>query len=293
MRKILFTACLLFVCNLQAANDRAFAWEISSENATIYLVGSIHFADKSFYPLRQDIEDAFSRSNSLVVELDVTGMDNDIYNTLVLRDGIYQDGRTVRDELSAETWSQLQEQLQALGVDYETIKHFKPGIIVMQLTAIQAVRLGYDPTHGIDIHFLRQAADESKDIIELETLEQQLELFINIDDGELLLKESLYSLNESEHMLKDLVRSWKQGDEARMSKLLFEEAVENYPAFNEIYERLIFDRNDQMFAKISNMLEQKQTNKTTWFVVVGAGHLIGEKGIVSSLKEKGYDVKRF
>jgi len=35
-------------------------------------MGSIHFADKSFYPLRPVIEKAFQHSDALVVELDIT-----------------------------------------------------------------------------------------------------------------------------------------------------------------------------------------------------------------------------
>ena len=58
--------------------------------------------------------------------------------------------------------------------------------------------MGLEPGLGVDIHFLAKASrSPAKQIIELETLEQQLELFINIPDGELLLKESLHSLDES------------------------------------------------------------------------------------------------
>ena len=77
-----------------------------------------------------------------------------------------------------------------------------------------------------------------------------------------------------------------------MSELLFEEAVADYPAFADIYDSLIFDRNKQMTAKINTMLQSQPAEKTQYFVVVGAGHLIGGRGIVNKLKEKGYEVKR-
>ncbi len=113
-------------------------------------------------------------------------------------------------------------------------------------------------------------------------------MFLDIPDGNLLLKESLYSLDESEVVMADLVRYWKAGDESKMNKLLFEDALSENPAFSAIYDSLIYQRNNQMSLKIDAMLKQQGS----YFVVVGSGHLIGEKGIVGLLKEKGYKVER-
>jgi uncharacterized protein len=43
-----------------------------------------------------------------------------------------------------------------------------------------------------------------------------------------------------------------------------------------------------MVAKIEGFLKTGQT----YFVVVGSGHLVGSKGIVNVLKEKGYMVQQ-
>ena len=66
-----FISSLVVSSGAYAENDKAFVWQVSSEQATVYLMGSIHFADKSFYPLRKEIEEAYSRSNALVVEMDI------------------------------------------------------------------------------------------------------------------------------------------------------------------------------------------------------------------------------
>lgn len=294
MKKILLlTICLLVFSYSQAANDRAFSWEVSTDRVTVYLLGSIHYADRDFYPLRPAINNAFKRSENLVVELDVTAIEQAVYKNLLLQKGVLKDGKTVRDVISDETWFQLEQRLKALNIDYQAIKHYKPGVLVMQLTAMQLVHLGFDPQFGIDVHFLREARAQSKNIIELETLEQQMNLFLDVPDENLLLQESLYSLNESEQMMSAMVDAWKKGDEIQMSQLLFEDAMANNAAFPELYNRLIFERNRQMTARINKMLQQKPRLKTTYFIVVGAGHLIGNKGIIHALKQKGYSVKRF
>jgi len=48
-----------------------------------------------------------------------------------------------------------------------------------------------------------------------------------------------------------------------------------------------------MISKIESMLEQKAQQRNYYFVVVGSGHLIGDRGIVHALQEKGYRVRRF
>ena len=55
-----------------------------------------------------------------------------------------------------------------------------------------------------------------------------------------------------------------------------------------IYDALIYNRNKNMVSKIEDFLKAKET----YFVIVGAGHLIGEKGIVESLRKKGYFVEQ-
>ena len=290
MKKLLiFVLSFFVVISAHSADDKAFIWEVSSDLNKVYLMGSIHFADDSFYPLRKEIDDAFERSKYLVVELDVNKINHEIYNKILLEKGSFRNGDTIEDVLSEDVWLKLRERLQTLNVDYDAVKYFKPGILVLTISAIQVSQMGFDAALGIDVYFLRKAEQQAdKQIVELETLQQQLDLFINVPDGELLLKESLYSLEESDSFMADMMGLWKQGDEVKMNKLLFEDALDEYPAFSEIYDSLFYERNKQMTAKIDQMLKRGED----YFVVVGSGHLIGDKGIVNALKEKGYTVKR-
>ena len=299
MRKWLPLVLYFFFCSYAVAeNDKAFFWQVTtgqpgSVRATVYLMGSIHFADQSFYPLRAEIEQAFDRSDYLAVELDVNALDHDVYNRLISQKGLYPEGKSIKDAVSDETWQQLRQRLRQLNVSYEAVKNYKPGVLVLTMTAIQVMQMGLDPQLGIDIHFLVKAAQQpKKQVIELETLEQQLNLFIDIPDGDLLLKESLYSMAESESMMTDMVSYWKKGDENAMGKLLFEDSLNDYPAFATIYDSLFYARNQKMVSKIEQMLKQDGAAGKSYFVVVGSGHLIGNKGIVNMLKEKGYKVKR-
>mgnify|MGYP002713214354 CR=1 FL=1 len=298
MRKWLLILYFFFCSDAVAENDRAFFWQVTSgaaasERAVVYLMGSIHFADQSFYPLRAEIEQAFEHSDYLAVELDVNALDTGEYKRIISRKGVYPEGKSIKDAVSDDTWKQLRARLKQLNVPYEAVQQYRPGVLVLTMTAVQVMQMGFDPQLGIDVHFLNKAAlSPAKQVIELESLQQQLDLFIDIPDGELLLKESLYSMNEAESMMGDMVTFWKQGDVAAMNKLLFEEALDDYPSFASIYDDLFYGRNRKMAANIETMLKQGQTTGASYFVVVGTGHLVGDEGIVKLLKDKGYTVKR-
>ncbi|MEW6419537.1 MAG: TraB/GumN family protein [Nitrospirota bacterium] len=57
---------------------------------------------------------------------------------------------------------------------------------------------------------------------------------------------------------------------------------------SSIYEKLIYERNRNMVSKIEDFLKTKET----YFIVAGAGHLVGNKGIIEMLRNKGYNVEQ-
>ena len=270
-----------------AENDRAFFWQVESESATVYLLGSIHYADPGFYPLRPAIERAFEASDNLVVEIAIDEAMAHAYQNLLNEKGTYAGKETIQQHVSAETYQSLLHHLELLGLPLEYVNHQKPGIIVLTLTSVQLLKMGFMPEMGIDLYFLKRARD-NKDIIELETIEQQMDVFLSIPNGDLLLRETLHSLDQADQLMSDIVRSWKHGDMALLEKILFEDTMSQYPSYEEIYDRLFYERNENMSQRIRDLLQKEGT----YFVVIGAGHFVGEKGILRMLEDYGYDVKR-
>ncbi|UCB55187.1 MAG: TraB/GumN family protein [Thiotrichales bacterium] len=286
---ILFLPLLvLWAASVQAVNDRALFWRVQAGNATVYLLGSIHYADGSFYPLRDEIERAFYISDHLVVEINIDEQKAMRYRDLIREKGSYHGDKTIRDEISEETYRQLEYRLNHLGLPIQMVHKQKPGVLVLTLTAVQVMKMGFMPDLGIDAYFLRKASNTGKNIIELETVDEQLDVFLNITDGDLLLREALFSLHEAEMMMMDMIFCWKRGDEACLEGLLFEDALTSYPSFVNIYDILFFRRNEDMANDIKTFLD----SSGTYFVVIGAGHLVGDRGIPNLLKKAGYEVRR-
>ena len=210
------------------------------------------------------------------------------YRELIRQKGSYDGDRTIRDEISEETYRQLEYRLERLGMPLDMVHKQKPGVLVLTLTAVQVMKMGFMPEMGIDAYFLRRASSTNKNVIEMETIDEQLDVFLNITDGDLLLREALFSLNEAEIQMMDMIYCWKRGDEACLESILFEDALTSYPSFVNIYDILFFRRNEDMASDIKAFLE----SEGTYFVVIGAGHLVGEKGIPSLLRKAGYRIRR-
>ncbi|MES0326694.1 MAG: TraB/GumN family protein [Gammaproteobacteria bacterium] len=289
IKKIIISFVVYVIFNFQvvAAEDKALFWRVDSELATVYLLGSIHFADESFYPLREEIEQAFETSGALVVEIDASSAESTAdFQHLMQSEGSYSGDETLKDNLSKKTYQELQIYLKELGIPSALVEKQKPGMVMLTLAAVQAQMTGLNPEQGIDLHFLRKI--NHKKILALETMDEQIRIFLDIEDADLLLQDSFDSLEMVKEEMHSLISAWKQGDEKSLHKLLFEDVLTGNAAIDSFYERLYFKRNVKMTGSIKSYLKQKGR----YFVVVGAGHLIGDKGIVQLLQNAGYRITR-
>ncbi len=60
-------------------NQKNFLWKVQSKTSTVYVLGSIHFMKKEAYPLNKNIEDAFDKSDVLVVEANINDINKLMY----------------------------------------------------------------------------------------------------------------------------------------------------------------------------------------------------------------------
>jgi hypothetical protein len=157
-------------------------------------------------------------------------------------------------------------------------KMFKPWFVAMNMTLVELQKLGIDPQYGVDVHFLAEA--KGKRIIELEGAEAQIELLDGFTDKE--QEEFLkYTLNENESIgksINDMIAAWNAGDAGRIEEYLTE-STKDSPEMQTLYRKLFDDRNGKMADRIEAMLK----TGNTYFVVVGAGHLVGKTGLIQLL----------
>ena len=123
----------------------------------------------------------------------------------------------------------------------------------------------------------------------LEDASSQLELFSSLSEElqDRLLLSSLIEMEKSADFFDRLRRAWLSGDTAAIGELITS-GVRDYPQLKPLMTKMFDDRNTAMTAKIARFL---QTQKS-YFVAVGAGHLVGDQGIPSQLRRKNFKVEQ-
>jgi len=286
--RYIFSLFLIFSLTLEA---KSLLYKVSSKTSTVYILGSIHLAKPEIYPLAKEITYAYKNSDILVLELDPTSPESvQSIQKAMITEGMYSEGKSLKSELSKKTYVELNKYLNKTGMPLGAMEKMRPWVVVLQLSVVEMMRLGYSPDLGIDQHFLKMAKEESKPIIELETAEQQMALLSKNDKSfqDKLLFYTLKDMKEIEPMLNEMFKGWKSGDANRMDKIM-SLSINDSPDLKEMYDDLIIKRNYSMTERVENFLRTKKD----YFVVVGAGHVVGEEGIVSLLKKAGNTVTQY
>lgn len=266
-----------------------FLWKVSKGSSSVWVLGSIHMADSSFYPLPTVLDSAFNAAEALVVEMDIT---DDSVNTqtakLVVKEGFLPEGSSLQNVVSESTWLRLETLAKKWNVPVETFAAFRPWMVAMQISSIAIQKAGVLPELGVDYVLLDRAATAGKAIIGLETPAEQIQVFSEVSDslGVIYLEKTLDEVAVVDSMVSDFAEAWKCGNISQLQGLLDSETAGEKPYEKRLYN----DRNKVMARGIDSLL----TQGTKAFVVVGAAHLIKEDdNVLKILENKGYLIERY
>ncbi|MGG3509466.1 TraB/GumN family protein [Paenibacillus lautus] len=269
------------------AGGRGFMWEVESNGNTVYLVGSMHIADDSFYPLRPEFEEAFAEADYLGVEIDISKAADEKQQKLIMDLGMYQDGTTLKDHVSSETYAKLGGILKQSGMQPNALDAFKPWVAETTISSLKSVKAGYEASAGIDLYFIQKAIERKVPILELESYESQLGMFDGFSKElqEKNLNIALDNFDVLDESVNQMAEMWKTGNDEQLLELT------NSMSGDEEYNKaMLIDRNIGMADKIDGYLKNGKNEE--YFIVVGSAHYLGEHGIVKLLKDKGYTVVR-
>ena len=291
-------------------DTKGLCWKVTGNGAvnTVYLLGSIHISDKSLYPLSKAVLAAYDKSAYLGVEANIyTISEEDIKYITELQ--MLTDGSTIKDYLSAEVYELYETVCEDIGLPAEVYNYIKPWVAWQ--TLLQAL-MGDDVSGdlGIDRHFLMKSFLEGKDIVEVESIRYQIDLFNNFspelqeamlastlmsfisdESGDLTEEESEEMANAVQAMLLLMLNMVKEGDETALAELLTADRDYSNPIMEE-YNTKLWDIRDTAMAETIELYLMDEDADGDYFIVVGAGHVIGETGMVKVLQEKGYTVER-
>lgn len=286
MRGRLIVAVLLWGFSAGAWCDQTHQtlWTVKGDHNTVYLLGSVHLLKASDSALSPETLRVYERSKALVLEIKLGEASADKLLGSILDLETLPAGKALADVLGPDVYGKFTARARPLGLDPELISHFQPWFAMAMLEQLRLAQLGFDPNAGIDRQLAMRALADHKEIVGLETPEDQFTIFANLSIAEQrsYVLHSLEEMDRATNTLDEIISAWRSGD-TKTFELLQVEVFKEYP---DLYSKLVTDRNQKWLPKIAGLLKEDDD----YLVVVGALHLVGNDGIVQLLEMKGYEV---
>ncbi|HMS50710.1 MAG: TraB/GumN family protein [Sphingobacteriales bacterium] len=259
---------------------RTWLWEISGKKLKkpSYLMGTIHLVWAEHFAWPAQFEAKFKASKQLILEVD---MDDPglIFATMI---GSQMKNDTTIDQLLSAADFALVDSFfkNKLEMDIAMFKSWKP--MLLQTILLQDEKTN-KPTKSVEMELVQLAKEKQKEVLGLETIEEQFAIFDKIpytEQANYLLeaiKDGDKSMTEFETIMK--IYTEKNVNAAA--------AVMNTDTkFGKYEDLLMGNRNKNWIDKIKNYTKQKPS-----FFAVGAAHLGGENGVLNLLQKAGYTIK--
>ena len=265
-------------------NGRGLIWAVERGGKMGWLVGSLHLLTADAYPLPPALDAAFARADVLVEEANPEELKSPAAAMQLLAKAMYPPGTTLQSQVSKDTFEKIAKRAERVGLPIDRLQQFKPWMVALTLVGLELQRGGFDPALGLDQHFLNRAPAEGKSVRTLETALEQIDflesLSPQLQDG--LVAATLDSAETELAQVQKIAAAWKKGETAPIEQLLLSD-MKGVDA--KVYDTLLVGRNRRWMPKLEECFAEKRC-----FVVVGAAHLVGQDGLVSMLRAKGYTV---
>jgi hypothetical protein len=268
-----------------AVNDADPAlWVVKDADTTVYLFGTVHVLKPGLTWFDEAVRTAFDRSDTLVLEM--IEPDPAAMQKIVIAKGLSTSGPTLTEQLPPAKRAAVAKALTDAGLPQAGYDRMKPWLAAISATVGPLGKLGYDAANGPEKILTKAARDAGKQVVGLETAEQQLGLFDGLSTPAQIsfLTASVDELPKMPGEMEKMVGSWSRGDPAALAAIM-NDSLEKTP---ELARILLFDRNKSWAGWIG----ERMARPGTVFVAVGAGHLAGKEAVQAQLARRGLKAER-
>ena len=282
-RFLIYVIALSAICLAAESNGAtACVWKVTRpDGKTAYLGGSVHSLPRSDYPLPAAYLRAFDASSRIAFEVDARALQESTKS--LVQNGKYRRGDSLKSHVDARTYAYMSRLFGLMNVAEESFSQYRPWFIVLMLQSASLRRSS--PKAGVDEIFMKRAAKRSMPVVGLESVQEHARVYSGLTDRESeILLLSTFIPSETRRGDDDVMKAWHRGDAETLARIMEQESKE-FPAFNE---RLLGARNRAWIPRIDDFLASGHT----YFVVVGAGHFGGSKGLLALLRAKGYQIEQ-
>ena len=297
MKPIKLFIAILSICFVSfttaSSSDKtgALLWKVSGNGLEkpSYLLGTLHLASKATFDSIPGAMKMLEESEQVVGELVISEL---MAQTVKLQQAGMMPADTTYDMLyTEEEYKKVSDGIKEhLGADLSQLGVLKPNLIQISVISLmyQKIIPDFNANEAMDGYVQQYASSVGKDILALETIENQIDVLFNNTSlkrqAELLLC-FFEHFGEAQDDAIKLVYAYKRADFAAM-EAMFNDTDGTCPSTQAEMDAMLKNRNDNWIKKLPEIMSGKSS-----FIAVGAGHLVGEYGLLAQLEKLGYTIE--
>ena len=284
--RLLLLVLIISSCNAQPTSDslktnkddNTLLWEISGKGLakSSYLFGSFHLLCKDDIHFSAQLLKAIKSSAELYLELDLDDPATLLGGMMLLN---MNDGKQLKDLYSAKDYKKLEDFFRdSLRSSLTLFQSMKPAFLESML---YPKLMPCKTISGVEEELMVEAKKDKKEIQGLETMAFQASVFDSIpyaEQAKELLK-SIDSLSSYKKFFDTMITVYKSQRLNEIEKLFSKSEF----GMEENQDMLLNNRNKNWVKQLNLIMKKEPV-----FVAVGAGHLVGEQGLIALLRKEGY-----
>lgn len=262
-------------------NNQTLLWEISGKNLKkpSYLFGTFHMLCRDEINFSPNLLLALKTAEEVYFEMDL----DDPSNTLgVLFFMNMKNGQTLKNLYTEEEYRKLQLFFKdSLKISLTAFQKMKPSFLEALLIPKM---MPCKNMSGVEQELLKIAVKNKQAIKGFETIAFQAAVFDSIPyshQAKNLLR-SIDSIHQYKIYFDNMIHVYQSQQLNSMEALITDSAF----GIKEGFEWLLDNRNINWVNQLAGIMPHKNI-----FIAVGAGHLVGKKGLIELLKKEGYTLR--
>ncbi len=277
---LLIATLLLGSCRAAQPDDaKSLLWKVSGKalSKPSFLFGTIHMLCPEDYVWTDAMKRSLADCRQVCFELDM----NDPGMLMEASSGFMSvDGKKLQDYFTPDQWTRLSHFMKdSAGADLSQMQMMKP-MVLESLLAAKCVNCAFPVSYEANI--MEQAQKAKQEIKGLEDVKEQVDVFNTLPDDSVvaMLMQTVDSFAKTKSEYTRMLAAYKSQDLPQLYQL-----VNDSKELGEDLGAFLDDRNQKWIPRMEKMAREQPT-----FFAVGAGHLWGEKGVITLLRKAGYTV---
>jgi uncharacterized protein YbaP (TraB family) len=284
MRTLAIIAVLAaFACNTtrkQAVKPRtdALLWRITGKGINpSYLYGTMHIVCSEDMSIGDSLKSAMDRSGRLYLELD---MDDPMMMMKTAQLSMLKEG-SIKELAGQERFERIEKFMKdSIGLPSTLFNRMKPfALMSLMYTKIPAC----GRTESYEQRLMDMAKKGKKEVVGLETVEEQFGIFDRIPDTTELrmVMDMIDDFGTQRRQFSEMSQLYRKRDLDGLGAM-----IQSSPDMAGMEDVMLWDRNKRWIPTM-----EKAMSSSPVLFAVGAGHLPGEEGVIRLLRKAGYRVE--